>query len=267
MILSVSHRSGRAALCTRGWLVLAVLGALSLPAAQGAEPRGPLDPLLYRDLLGWPVMKARQLEFFEMLSAITDLPNMGPGDGWFHPSKSRYDWKWLLKRYDRNGDGKIEASEFTGPRDLFARLDRDGDGVLRADDFDWTEKAPFVRQMGMARSWVGRIGNGQSGRITKEEWDEFFRKASAGKGHLTADDLYRALMKPPKREGPPGPEPSPFVFLNGFLTGELGSFFEGPGIGDRAPNFTLKTHDGKRTVSLKDYRGKKPVVLVFGSFT
>jgi peroxiredoxin Q/BCP len=33
-------------------------------------------------------------------------------------------------------------------------------------------------------------------------------------------------------------------------------------IGDKAPAFTLKTHDGKE-VSLGDFAGKKPVVLVF----
>lgn len=33
-------------------------------------------------------------------------------------------------------------------------------------------------------------------------------------------------------------------------------------IGDKAPAFTLETHKGKK-VSLKDFEGKKPVVLIF----
>ncbi len=37
--------------------------------------------------------------------------------------------------------------------------------------------------------------------------------------------------------------------------------------GDIAPDFTLKSPDGKQTVTLSDYRGKKPVALVFGSYT
>jgi len=37
--------------------------------------------------------------------------------------------------------------------------------------------------------------------------------------------------------------------------------------GDRAPDFKLKTLDGRRTVRLSDYRGHKPVVLIFGSYT
>ena len=38
-------------------------------------------------------------------------------------------------------------------------------------------------------------------------------------------------------------------------------------VGDPAPEFELKTYDGTRTVALSEYRGRKPVVLVFGSFT
>jgi hypothetical protein len=38
-------------------------------------------------------------------------------------------------------------------------------------------------------------------------------------------------------------------------------------VGDPAPDFTLITRDGKAKVTLSDYRGKKPVVLIFGSYT
>ena len=51
------------------------------------------------------------------------------------------------------------------------------------------------------------------------------------------------------------------------LNGELGSLTPGPDLDDMAPDFRLKTIDGEQTVSLSDFRGKKPVVLVFGSFT
>jgi hypothetical protein len=36
---------------------------------------------------------------------------------------------------------------------------------------------------------------------------------------------------------------------------------------DVAPDFELKTTDGKTLVKLSDFRGKKPVALVFGSYT
>ncbi|NQT54514.1 redoxin domain-containing protein [bacterium] len=38
-------------------------------------------------------------------------------------------------------------------------------------------------------------------------------------------------------------------------------------VGDPAPDFTLKQLDGKGTVALSSLRGKRPVVLVFGSYT
>ena len=37
--------------------------------------------------------------------------------------------------------------------------------------------------------------------------------------------------------------------------------------GDVAPDFELKTLDGKQTVKLSSFRGKRPVALIFGSYT
>ena len=37
--------------------------------------------------------------------------------------------------------------------------------------------------------------------------------------------------------------------------------------GQAAPDFTLKSPDGKRTFKLSSFKGKKPVVLIFGSYT
>ena len=40
-----------------------------------------------------------------------------------------------------------------------------------------------------------------------------------------------------------------------------------PKVGDLAPDFTLADISGTESVTLSDFRGKKPVVLVFGSYT
>ncbi len=40
-----------------------------------------------------------------------------------------------------------------------------------------------------------------------------------------------------------------------------------PKVGDVAPTFTLMSLDGKSETDLAMYRGKKPVVLFFGSYT
>ena len=41
----------------------------------------------------------------------------------------------------------------------------------------------------------------------------------------------------------------------------------GPRVGDKAPDFKLRTKDGQREVQISSFKGQKPVVLVFGSFT
>jgi hypothetical protein len=38
-------------------------------------------------------------------------------------------------------------------------------------------------------------------------------------------------------------------------------------VGDVAPDFSLETLDHQSTVTLSSFRGEKPVVLVFGSYT
>lgn len=65
----------------------------------------------------------------------------------------------------------------------------------------------------------------------------------------------------------PGDGPSIPVLVRGLYAGEIGSIQEGPKVGDPAPEFTLKTLDGKETVRLSEQVGKKPLVLVFGNFT
>lgn len=40
-----------------------------------------------------------------------------------------------------------------------------------------------------------------------------------------------------------------------------------PRTGDLAPDFTLTDSSGTGTITLSDFRGEKPVALVFGSFT
>ena len=65
--------------------------------------------------------------------------------------------------------------------------------------------------------------------------------------------------------------------MSGKSRGRLGEIDTGPArdgrridtlkVGDIAPDFTLQDPTGKRTVTLSQFRGKKPVVLIFGSYT
>ena len=54
------------------------------------------------------------------------------------------------------------------------------------------------------------------------------------------------------------------VLLWGLLTGEIGSGAEGPRLEADAPDFTLKSPDGKQSVTLSTHRGKRAVVLAEG---
>lgn len=40
-----------------------------------------------------------------------------------------------------------------------------------------------------------------------------------------------------------------------------------PKVGDIAPDFELQDVNGENPVHLSDFRGQKPVALIFGSFT
>ena len=42
---------------------------------------------------------------------------------------------------------------------------------------------------------------------------------------------------------------------------------QAPKAGDLAPDFTLSDISGTESVTLSDFRGKKPVAMVFGSYT
>lgn len=90
------------------------------------------------------------------------------------------------------------------------------------------------------------------GRITRAE----YTRSDAGFLHLDADqdELVTAADFDPRWDGTPRS-------LGEFVYGE-----GGPEVGEPAPDFELPTTDGAR-LSLASFRGKRPVVLVFGSFT
>lgn len=54
-----------------------------------------------------------------------------------------------------------------------------------------------------------------------------------------------------------------FPFKTMWLSARAGNL----NVGDAAPDFSLETYDKRSRVQLSDFKGKKPVVLVFGSYT
>jgi hypothetical protein len=230
--------------------------AVAVMPARAAAPPAPQPP-----------------EGLRMFLAILSGKPPSPPAGWFGPSKSAYGWAWLAERYDADRDGVVTAKEFTGPKPFFTRLDRDGDGKLTRADLDFKPRASNDPRERMLDMVLGRADRDRDGRISPKEWQALFEQAAGEKGELTREDLRRLLLPPaqakgpPSKGGPPSGMPSRVTLLHGLFTGEIGSLHEGPSLGDQAPDFTLRTQDGKREVSLSEFRGKKPVVLIFGSFT
>lgn len=211
-------------------------------------------------------------ESVRMLIAIARGSQMGPGEGWFGPAQTRYDWDWLLQTHGKDAAKGIAKEQFRGKAQWFARLDRNQDGRITADDLDWSANSVFLQQAMFVNGLFRRMNQKGDGRLTQDDLLAFFKQAANGKDYLTADDLRGALLMGGSGGGggggfAPGDAPTPEVLLRGLFRGEIGSLNEGPAVNDPAPDFTLKTQDGKQTVRLSELRGAKPIVLVFGNFT
>lgn len=200
-------------------------------------------------------------ESVQMLLAVASGSEIGPGDGWFGPGQSRYDWNWLARRHGAEASAAICREQFRGPSEWFDRFDRNLDGRLTADDFDWSNGNPFVRRFYDLSHFLRRLNQRGDGRLTRDEWLAFFDRAAAGRDYITVADL---AADP---DAVPDPGPTPEVMIRGMFRGELGSLYAGPRLNDPAPDFTLRTHDGARTIRLAELIGPQPVVLVLGNFT
>jgi hypothetical protein len=246
------------------------------PKAQAAKPAsgeaGIADPQIAAaaaaNLLESAYEGQRPPEAVRMLAAVLRGSQMGPGDGWFGPGESRYSWKWLVERCGVDPTkGGIARDSFSGTEGYFLRLDRNKDGSISRDDLDWSDRNPYLQASNMVGRMFRKLNTEANGRLTKEELLSFFDKAAGGKDHLSVDDFRDALLGGMFGRSKPSDAPSPPVLIRGLFAGELGSMNEGPKLNERAPDFTLKTVDGKETVQLAKMVGPKPVVLIFGSFT
>lgn len=185
---------------------------------------------------------------------------------------SKFDWTWLANRCDRNKDGTVAPEELAAPRHIYDRLDRNWDGKLNRFDFDWTQNGSLDWQKDVAFALFRYVDRNSDGQITAEEWQEPFTQASRESGVLNDTDLEQLIFQPlgemrPKRQ----------QTLESRARDRLGRlkqlhesgrlFTDGPEVGELAPDFVLKTPDGNSQVRLSNYRGKKPVALIFGSFT
>jgi thiol-disulfide isomerase/thioredoxin len=210
----------------------------------------------------------RQPEGIRMLIAILRGSQIGPEDGWFGPAETRFTWPWLAARHGLAPDAAaLTRDQFRGPAAGFERLDRDGDGRITPEDLDWSDRSPYVQQAALVHRLFRRIDAQGDGRLTRPDLEAFFQQAARGNDHLTSEDLRGALLGGAPGGFRPGDEPTPAVLIRGLFAGEIGSMNEGPHLDEAAPDFSLKTVDGKDTIHLSKLVGPRPVVLVFGNFT
>jgi alkylhydroperoxidase family enzyme len=241
----------------------AIIDGLNPEIAKALEQKGPDRP-----------------EWVDMLADILDGSTMGGNSGWFRTAvtQTRFGWKSTLARLDGDGDGQISRKEFPGPDADFTRLDRNRDGVLTEPDFDFS---PQALTPSAGSTWFSRADRDANGKVTKEEFEALFKTFdSGGQGFLSQTDLIDALTPGSRGAGrsggarPDAPRgngggggPSKLTLVRGLFNQEVGSLQPGPKLDTVAPDFTLKTNDGKSEITLSKLVGPKPVVLIFGNFT
>lgn len=206
-------------------------------------------------------------ESVRMLVAIARGSQMGPGEGWFGPSATRYDWNWLAGANGSPGATEIAQEQFRGPKEYFARLDRNQDGRIAPSDLDWSDRNPYVQHFNVVNRLLRRMNKKGDGRLTRDDFIAFFEQAADGRDYVTSADLAEVFLSGFGSNSSTSGGPPPEVLVRGLFRGEIGSLNSGPALNAAAPDFSLRTHDGQQTIRLGDLRGSKPVVLVFGNFT
>jgi thiol-disulfide isomerase/thioredoxin len=243
------------------------LVALILAALLADDPPKPARPNPTEILeKAWP----DHPEWVAMLVDILQGSQLGPGDGWFKKAvaQTRFKWDSVKAKFDKDGDGSISRSEFAGKDSDFARLDRDRDGALTSADFDFSPHA-LTSSPGMSLFYMADADG--NGKVTREEFAGVFDRLDSDHLEFVSQEELKRLFTPPARPkaaaSAPSSGPSKLVLLKGLYRQEIGSLQPGPKVEDLAPDFTLKTVDGKDEVTLSKKVGPKPVVLVFGNFT
>lgn len=203
-----------------------------------------------------------------MLQAIVSGSQMGPGEGWFGPGQTRYDFSWLAQQCGLPTDAPgIPRQAFPGTDPAFLCLDRNRDGTIQRTDLDWSEDNPYVEMLYSVNRMFRRIDSKGSGALTKEEWMNFFERASTDQERLTAEDFSGAVLAGYTGSFARGDGPDVATLIRGLFAGEIGSMLEGPKLSQKAPWFELRKVRGEGSIALSDLIGEKPVVLVFGNFT
>ena len=211
------------------------------------------------------------------------------GDGVIVPAE--YDRKGgNFERLDRDGDGVVTPSDFEGGEDMGQTItdmearrmvveyfqdgddpeqlavyelmaaaeayDTDGDWVVEEGEFraqaDERRQAPPDDDMRRFTAgldpWAGLVNGLDAdgdGALAFAEFESFFKDRDDG------DDVWYLDASGQPMDA----------------SAERGEPVSGPRVGTMAPDFTLAPPEGGEPVTLSDFRGDRPVALIFGSYT
>ncbi|HHI79875.1 MAG TPA: hypothetical protein ENK02_07820 [Planctomycetes bacterium] len=235
-----------------------------------------------------------------LLAGLGLLTSPLPGQGFQRNSGERA-YRLLQKKYDKDGDGKVSRKEYPRGRETFARLDRNGDGFLTLEDFgggrgrNREAMRKRLRRMALQSALGSYFKKARS--IDHKAWIRFLKEWDVnGDGRLEdleameiglAPRTVRMLMGSFGLRSAGGSPSSldlssfaqSYFLLDAdgdkilsraeFLPPNRGSAgSRAPRKGEKAPDFNLpRVHDAKSLVRLSSFAGKKPVALIFGSYT
>ncbi len=196
----------------------------------------------------------------------------------------RLDPARIISQHDKNDDGLLDKEEAPSQlRERFARIDADSDGKLSKDELEKVsgglakmrrraaadstkpaetpkaaESAPEKPTSDDARDAVFRLlDTDKDGKLSKEELENAVRLLQRDKNKDGMLDLSELLTsKDGRRRG---------EIITGAAKGERHQ--DQLNVGDEAPDFTLPDKSGKHEITLSSFRDKKPVVLIFASYT
>lgn len=210
-------------------------------------------------------------EWAEMLGILLKGQPIGANTGWFKSSESRISWDWLQKQFDKNGDEKVSKSEASIFEKVFDAIDKNSDGGITKVDFNWDDVSHVNPQKPSEKIFYS-LDRDSNGRIDQNEMAQLMKAIDNGnKGFLTPDDFAGAFAEfdNPQEKRPTQTQrrADPNAMLNMFFNGELGNLSDGPKLGATAPDFELSLLKTEGSMKLSSFKGKKIVVLNFGSFT
>ena len=238
----------------------------------------------------------------EVVRVVASEPSLP--DGPYARDARQSAWEYLRGKYDADGDGRIAKGEYDRGEDAFARLDKNADGAITEDDLGPGPVHGLMVRM-ILLQWFQDDANPMV--IERAELERGFDAVDANDdGALTSAELKarmdsHAAHVPMLPKPPPGMDP--FLSVQMLVDAEskarvrrdamlawfderakdgawspMGNRRRGPppggrrppqgaAVGEPAPDFTLTSPDGDTTVTLSDFRDKRPVALVFGSYT